>query len=309
MGVYKVDITPLSLFSDRISSYTIFGAFCWGYRLLNGEDSLKQFLNEFAEKPKFLVSAVLPKRHGKYFFPKPLLKPERNPELSNLDIKSLKKLSYVDIDIFIQVLEGKIKTEAELYKAINQPTSIKLFEEDLVPHAQIDRISSITEEAGEFYYQEVVVPSEGFFLVYFIEDSIIEDFKAVLRLIEDIGLGGDRSRGLGAVKFSNLERWSRFDSFINQKTDRFILLSPLIPEPNIYNLKESFYDYKVFRGAVDNDYDFKGINIWKNKVLYITEGSNLKLNKQKDFYGQLYHTNGVYQYGFGFPIYIKGEKR
>lgn len=305
MSVYKVDITPLSLFSDRISSYTLFGAFCWAYRLLNSEEKLKQFLEEFRQEPKFLLSSVLPKKSGRYLFPKPLLKPERDEELLKLDIKALKKASYVDIDIFYQVVEGRIKTEAQLYMAMKETVSVKLFEEDLVPHAQIDRISSITDEAGEFFYQEVVVPSEGFFLVYFMQDSIIQEFKAVLKLLQDIGLGGSRSRGLGMVKFSEPEKWDRLDRYITNKSGRFVLLSPLIPEPDTYDLKESFYNYHVFRGAIDNDYDFKGANIWKDKTPYLTEGSILKVKKQKNFYGQLYKTNGVYQYGFGFPVYIK----
>jgi len=47
MNLYKVDITPVSLFKDFPSSYTIFGAVSWGYLLLFGEEKLKNLLKSF----------------------------------------------------------------------------------------------------------------------------------------------------------------------------------------------------------------------------------------------------------------------
>jgi len=47
MKLYKIDITPLSLFKDIPSSYTIFGAVSWAYSLLYGKEKLQKVLSDF----------------------------------------------------------------------------------------------------------------------------------------------------------------------------------------------------------------------------------------------------------------------
>ena len=314
MKLYKVDITPASLFREFPSSYTIFGAISWGYKILYGGEKLKSLLGRFSNgNPPFIISSILPIYQDKYFFPKPNLKAEREKN-SDIDYKKLKKLSFVDIEILEKVLEGKIKTELELHKELNQKKlpKISISERDSVPHASIDRIFNTTEGSGGLYFEEVVAIGRGFILIVVENETVKKEIETVFKLLQDIGLGGNRSIGFGRVFFGSFEEFPQLEKYFLNQTDKFLTLSPIIPEPNTYSLFESFYEYFTFRGAIDNNYDFKKVDIWKDKVVYLKEGSMLKTKVKKNFYGLFYKAkdiNGtkVYQYGLGFPLYIQGD--
>jgi len=313
MELYKIDITPLSMFRDRPSSYTVFGAVSWAYSILYGEEELKQLLNRFAEGDiPFLVSSILPKDGNTYYFPKPNLKARW--ENSSNDFKKLKKISYVDWELLQQVLEGSIKDELELNKELKKKIGeeeLSFFETDAVPHASIDRLSNSTTGSGGLYFEEVVAVEEGYILVAVADNEIKEKLESIFELLQDIGLGGNRSVGYGRVMFGKFEPFGVVEKYFTNKTNRFITLSPVIPEKNTYDLGNSYYDYFSFRGAVDNNYGFKNKDIWKDKVIYLKEGATLTVKNPKSFYGQFYPAkdiNGerIYQYGLAFPLYIQG---
>ncbi len=313
MKVYKVDITPLSLFRDFLSSYTLFGAISWAYNILYGEDILKEVLDNFEKgHPLFLISSIFPREQDKYFFPKPNLKSERT-EKTDIDYKKLKKIKFVDFETLKQVLDGKITNELELHNYLNEKAeeNISLLKKDAIPHASIDRIFGTTEGSGGLFFEEIVALQEGYFFIAVENESIKNELKTIFNLLEDIGLGGNRSIGYGRVKFGEFKEFSEIEKYFKNRTDKFITLAPVIPEKETYDLQKSYYDYFTFRGAIDNNYGFKDIDIWKDKVLYLSEGSTLNVKNKKSFYGQFYEAkniNGtkIYQYGFAFPLYIQG---
>ncbi len=311
MKLYKIDITPLSLFRDLPSSYTLFGAISWGYLLLYGEDKLNKLLSRFRNKDvPFLISSLLPRENDKYYFPKPNLRAKREKK-SSADYKRLKKIRYIELSIFKDVLDGKIKNELELNKELEKQNQISLFDKTAIPHASIDRIRGTTKETEGFYFEEVVSLKEGYILFLFFDETVKKEIRAVLNLLQDIGLGGNRSIGYGKVIFGEFQEFKDLEAYLFNRSDRFITLSPLIPEKEIYDLSDSYYEYFTFRGAVDNNYGFKNVDIWKDKVIYLKEGSTLKVKNGKDVYGQFYKAkeiNGkeIYQYGLAFPLFIQG---
>ena len=311
MKLYKIDITPLSLFKDLPSSYTLFGAISWGYLLLYGEDKLNKLLSRFRNKDvPFLISSLLPRENDKYYFPKPNLRAKREKD-NSLDHKRLKKIRYIDFSIFKDVLDGNIKNELELNKELEKQNQISLFDKTATPHAVIDRITGTTKETGGLYFEEVVSLKEGYILFLFFDETVKKEIRAVLNLLQDIGLGGNRSIGYGKVIFGEFQEFKDLEAYLFNRSDRFITLSPLIPEKEIYDLSDSYYEYFTFRGAVDNNYGFKNVDIWKDKVIYLKEGSTLKVKNGKDVYGQFYKAkeiNGkeIYQYGLAFPLFIQG---
>jgi CRISPR-associated protein Csm4 len=316
MNLYKVDITPTSLFRDYPSSYTIFGAISWGYSLLYGEEKLNKLLNKFenGEIP-FILSSILPRDNNQYYFPKPNLKAKREKD-SNDDYKKLKKISYINFDLMKKVLDGKIKNEFELNEQLkNQIEKSKgsLASKDAIPHASIDRLYGTTEGSGQLFFEEVVAISEGYILIAVKDENTKKELEAVFNLLQDIGLGGNRSIGYGRVIFGKFEPFPEIEKYFTNRTDRFISLAPFIPEKKTYDLSESYYNYFTFRGAIDNNYNFKDVDIWKDKVIYIKEGSALKVKNKKDFYGQFYKGKtlkdrniNIYQYGLAFPLFIQG---
>ncbi|SNZ09090.1 CRISPR-associated protein Csm4 [Persephonella hydrogeniphila] len=320
MNLYKIDITPYSLFKDLPSSYTIFGAISWAYSLLYGEDKLQKVLSDFENgNVPFIISSIFPREGKNYYFPKPNLKAKRE-ENSDIDYKKLKKISYVNLDTLKKVLDGEIKTELELNKFLKRflenesLQKVSLASKDSIPHASIDRLYGTTEGSGEFYFEEITAVSEGFILIALRDDDLKKELEAIFNLLQDIGLGGNRSIGYGKVRFSSFEPFPEIEKYFHEKTERFLTLSPVIPESKTYDLKDSYYYYFTFRGAVDNNYDFKNVDIWKEKVIYLKEGSTLKVKNPKDIYGQFYpakNINGkkIFQYGLAFPLFIQGDKR
>ncbi len=314
MKVYKVDITPLSLFRDFPSSYTLFGAVSWGYLILYGEEKLKELLNNFKnENPSFLISSILPKNQNNCYFPKPNLQAKRI-EKTDIDYKKLKKISYIPFNILKEVLDGNIKNELELHQTLDKElkeNKISLIKKDAIPHASIDRIFGTTEGSGGLFFEEVVALNEGYILIAVKDENTRKKLKSIFNLLQDIGLGGNRSVGYGKVIFGDFEEFPEIEKYFKNKTDKFITLAPVIPEKETYDLSNSYYDYFTFRGAIDNNYNFKDVDIWKDKVIYLKEGSTFKVKKEKDIYGQFFNAktiNGkeIYQYGLAFPLFIQG---
>ncbi len=316
MKVYKIDITPLATFKELPSSYTIFGAVCWGYLLLYGEQKLNELLSKFAEgNTPFLLSSFLPRIKGSYYFPKPKLKSIREKN-KNLDYKKIKKIEYIDLETLEKVLKGQINTETSLYEVLisKDIPETAIYEKNSIPHASIDRLSTTTSGEGRLYFEEIVTINDIFLLVAIRDKEILNNLKAVFNLIQDIGLGGNRSIGYGKVLFGNFEPFTKVEKYLNNKSNKFLTLAPLIPEENTYNLSNSYWEYFTFQGAIDNNYDFKNIDIWKDKVIYIKEGSVLTVKNLKSFYGSFYPAkdiNGIkiYQYGLAFPLYFQGDQR
>ncbi|RUM49023.1 MAG: type III-A CRISPR-associated RAMP protein Csm4 [Hydrogenothermus sp.] len=317
MKIYKVDINPVSPFRDYPSSYTLFGAICWGYWLLYGENKLKELLQKFANNmPPFILSSIFPKNQDTYLFPKPNLKAKRDENVSIKDYKELKKVAYVDFEILIEVLERKINNEFELnLKLKDKLEKLKVSSslKDAMPHASIDRIYGTTEGSGQFFFEEFIAMKEGYLLIAIRDENTKKELESIFNLMQDIGIGGNRSIGYGKIIFGKFERFKELEDYINNQTKEFITLSPIIPEKETYDLKNSYYEYFTFRGAIDNNYDFKNVDIWKDKVIYLKEGSKLKIkeNVNKNFFGLFIKTkdiNGkhIYQYGIAFPLYIQG---
>jgi len=292
----------------EIKSYTLFGAFCWGYRFLNGKEKLEEFLEEFYKKPKFLISSPFPLINKEPIFPKPQLRLENEENLSIIDKlkrKPYKKASFISKSVLEDIIKGAVKTQNDLMKKYNVKGSVivknneetgKIKNEKLiVAHNQINRLNNISEnlyfENGEISVQD------NYFLVKFFDESFINDFENILKIIEDNGLGGNKNIGWGKVKISNLEK--DFSFLEKSKSDFFITLSPLIPSNNMLTDK-SYYTFSTFKSFTEGTFNKSRT---KNKVIYLEEGSLVYRNG--DFAGTIKKMENIYQYGLEFPVYLE----
>lgn len=303
----RVDFKPLSPFKSFYESFTIFGAICWGIKILYGEEELKSMLPDFLEKPPFIISSPLPVYKGKVYFPRPHLKGGWKYFKSTEEYKvkkSLKKINYIDEETLKKILNGKIKTEKELWDHIKDKNFNNKFIKSVnIPHAKINRISWTTA-GGELYNEETVyiaVPFSVF--IYFYDESYIEKVKSALRFSQ---LGGNKSTGMGMCKVSFSEEKS-LKEYIENKTDKFTTLSPVFPDES-FNLNESYYEVFPVMSPVENFYEFPKGNIWKKRVVYIEKGSLIKVHKEKEFFGSLkkaFDDKDIYYYGFAFPLFVR----
>jgi CRISPR-associated protein Csm4 len=220
LKVFKFILKPESYFSEKLSSFTIFGALCWAVRFLYGEKELSRLI-ESVKKGEFLLSSAMPRIDGKDYVFKPILKPEHlkeekigitgESEFRNF-IKKFKKLSFVSIDTLMDVANGRISDDNSLAEKVKNEVDkdfSPLFLQSL-PHAKINRITNTTSEGGEFYFEEsFFFMSEIYFLLAVEDEENAERVESALKLLQDWGIGGNRSIGFGCFSF-RMERSKKF---------------------------------------------------------------------------------------------------
>ena len=302
----------------EIKSYTLFGAFCWGYRFLEGKSALESFLIDFQKEPKFLVSSPFPMFQGKLLFPKPTLLFYGEANISVLDKlkrKPYKKAKWITQSVFEDVINGKTKTQNDLiknykvnYSIIHKPTeNVKELEsKDVIfTHNEINRLNN---KSNNLYFENGILSNEEYFLVKFLDSSFRDKFEMVLNIIEDLGFGGNKNIGWGKVRITPLEK--DFSFLERNKSDLFITLSSIIPTGNCF-LNKSLYNFSTFKSYTEGSFSQATV---KNKIIYLKEGSLIKIKDKNSFAGEIKKFNlkkrsnvdfiNVFQYGIEFPVYL-----
>ena len=341
MYVYSCELEFYSYLTSPVPSYTLFGALCWSARFLFGEEKLKDIL-QMADRGEILISSLMPIINEEKQFFKPFLEPKiltkKDREELNLEndtqfrsfLKKFKKLEFVPFKILKKILNGQITNDRDLAFEVfevknvikdNKSEDNKNVSKDKnvnrrpyillsIPHANINRITGSTSEGGTLYFEETLgaAADSYFFLVGVEDENLISDIvKPALNLLEDWGLGGNRSTGFGSFKLKRWHRKPEIEEYVQNRTQTLITLSKTLPTRNV-NFGKSFYQIETFRGTVDSGFFSK---LWKDKTLYIKEGSYLRFSKDKsaEIPGKLwkvFNDLNVYQHGKAFPLFVKG---
>ena len=329
MVVYEFKIKPLGFFSESISSYTLFGAVSWALSYLEGRDFLEEFFS-CVRDGRILFSSAMPIIKGERHFFKPILPPKFIPEEERrklfkddtefrIAIKKFKKLRFIPEEIFFEFIEdSKSLDEFSLFRRVwnwlKSEEPARVYSVHSTPHASIDRLVGSTGESGEFFFERsyFVGVDELFFFIAF--DNLAFRFKtgieAAIRLLSDWGLGGNRSIGFGRFEFLGFCEYkcehNRSGSSICDLR-KYITLSPVLATGRI-EYENSFYDIFVYRGAVDGGLKRITSNIWKKRVVYLREGSLLKVKEGSKLAGGILeetsNSGKIYQYGLEFPVHF-----
>ena len=311
-----------------VRAHTLFGAICWAYRLM-GED-LEGLLNKFRDnEPPFLISSPFPiAENGCGFslvFPKPILTisdiTEKEDNIcKKINRKPIKKAKYVSFGVFTHILEGKIKNEKSLgdmerfeeSKGVIVHKSDKACFEDHTGLSVRNSINRITVKSENLFTEEYHLLSDRWFMVEFYDEIFMFVLEECFKLIEDIGLGANKNLGWGSVRIEPLEGFDEEVDYLNSKvrpSEKFVTLSPVIPKEDSLDIDNSTYEYEIYKSPIDTT--FGEPLIWKNKVLYLKEGSVLQSNGNDSWVGQAKYVGRddfkAYQYGYEFPVAVGGE--
>ena len=328
MKLYEFTFKSLSPFTSPIESYTIFGALCWGYKNIFGEKEFLDLLQLFLTEPPFLISSCILKHYDKKYFPCPQIEdgfPEPKNEEEYKEQKEIKKrLHYIREDLFIEFLEGKIKTKKELGDRLkelkqkeNYPTpEIK---QVVILHNSINRLTWTTEGGALYNVSSYFYPEFSIFICLVDENFPLDKLKAVFNVIT---FGGNKSIGYGRVKFINVKRAEEFEQYLNpfsnETSQKFYTLAPTFPD-SAFDYDNSYYQIRTFCGKIENFYERLTAPILKKRVFYLQSGAvlSIKNNISKKFYGGFKEVLSsrylidpskeikIYQYGYAFPFYIK----
>ena len=280
----------------------------------------------------FVISSGFPYAGSVRFFPTPLHSPSASND-SLVNYKKLKKVKFLSENLFRQMINGAslsslypnallLKDGAVLVsqaEAQNIPEVIlngklEIWKSEKRPRVTIDRRSS----KSTIYHSGQVVfsPNSGlWFGVRWVDKSYSPIFENALSLLEDAGIGGERSAGQGACKilpFGTMDLpdrgkgpWVTMSRYLPQKDEMGSL-----------SFAAATYTVDAIGGWIDSP---EGMNYRRRQVNLILEGSVLgPLLISRTVPGQIadvspsYKNNPnplshpVYRCGFAFDVGMKG---
>ncbi|HIP43397.1 MAG TPA: type III-A CRISPR-associated RAMP protein Csm4 [Aquifex aeolicus] len=294
----------------RIRSFTLFGAFCWNYRFIHGKKKLQEFLEEFRQTPKFLISSPFPIVEEKPLFPAPSIKTENEKVniIQKLKRKPFKKAKFTTLEVLKDLKNGEIKTYNDLVNkcSVRKGILVKSNEEvsELKQQQMLflrNSLHRITMKSERLFTETASLLKESYFIVKFIDEKFLSEFEIILKLMEENGLGGNKNIGWGKIK---IEEFNIDTKIFEGNGRRFITLSPVIPTENI-DIERSLYELETFKSFTDATFSRE---IIKKKVFYLAEGSLIVKKENNKFAGILKNvgfSENIYQYGYEFPIFLE----
>jgi CRISPR-associated protein Csm4 len=251
MSVYSVSLRPRGAFhlgargigfeetSDLVHADTLFGALCSVWTLLYGEEAVQQdLLPEGSEpwEPPFLFSSAFPRAGSVRFYPKPLLS---RPDADHTEWKEVR---WVSERLFVAwITRSRVRRAPDrvhggtVALAEDERETLKrdlpdwqpddpLWKVTRVPRVTLDVATHASElwHFGRLHFR----PECGLHLWVNVR-RLGDRLWTALRLLGDVGLGGDRSAGHGLFDLDFNEEappWPALGT-------RFVTLSPVYPCP------------------------------------------------------------------------------
>lgn len=277
--LYKLTIKPCSSFSYPIQSDTLFGAFCWSYKYLYGDEELEIFLKDcIKKKPRIIFSNMF--FHNMLPIPLVALEKIKKTEVYN-DLKQYKQIqkinssSFLPKEIFLQVIENNYKNVLD--NAKNQ----KLVSVTEI-HNMVNRnTGTVYEDDGSLYSVNTNF-FKGKFDIYILCDRDIKDYMPVLELMFTLGIGGKKSTGKGCFEIVGKpvleeDMIKNFDS-----ANGFIALSNFIP--NKTDSTRGYYSMINKFPKLDREFATSSTP-FKKPLSMIQAGSCFYYNKRIEYCG------------------------
>ncbi len=337
MRNYIVHLIPRSSFEIGIHSDTIFGAICWGIRMLFGEERLTQVLDQFKTSPPFLMSSSFPCRIEstgyKYYLPKPYMKPLSLQELTKKEVlkkarrfketyhadklhaieiaekyKRFKKITFIGLTNFKKVLahpDESILFADYLDGLLNEPVYCR---SAISQKNSLDRITNSTAGAGNTFYSPEIAFRATYGLFFLLQTQDIDEYLgAVLRFLEDSGIGPNARTGKNWFNIK-IEEKTLFNGTGGRTASSFITLSRYLKNEPI-DMNNSYYHLESIRSKVESRLEFAGADIWKQRIAYITVGSVIHPVNKAPWYGRIAPVKvisgkTIYQYGYAYPVWL-----
>ncbi|GBC85712.1 hypothetical protein HRbin11_02162 [bacterium HR11] len=297
-AVYAVVIEPRRVMEPPPSD-RLFGALAWATVWLFPQDRW------FVEKPnRFVFSSAFPVIYGVRYWPKPLVPPTRLDPSPKA--KELKRVRYVSEAIWTDWMNGRAPTDTwprriqehqwcihaggialasrEEVRSHRRPAAIRT---EPVPHARIDRLTMATVPSGTLYFEDTtfVAPDVRFWFAVRMNPDDLRVFKALMRFLEDRGIGGNRSAGMNHFRLVAIEPLDH--PWWQPRSRRWVNLSVFIPDADEldWDSPDIAYEAVSSRPRAESEDPFAGQPL-KRVFLYWTEGSVSVARQPRPFYGR-----------------------
>ena len=296
--------------AESVASDTLFSALANAWLTLYGKASLERMLKGFCEvpqKPPFLISSAFPYFDTQYFFPKPLVKPERLEEDTS-EAKRLKDAPFLSSDVFKNWTGGALQD-----KDLKWTLETDLSKTEVLPRLRLDRL----DMASNLYFcGQVSFPKEGG--LYFLAEGTqqrLDELSEVLSFLGGLGLGGERSLGFGRFTAQGEDITDKHTlAFLWPKDDKvrntFLTLSLYYPsqaEMDCFGKDPSkLAGYQLVERGGWVDSPSLRSPLRKKSCRLFTEGSVFHKQPQGCLINVTPESapHQVYRYGFAFPVGI-----
>ncbi|WP_279006457.1 type III-A CRISPR-associated RAMP protein Csm4 [Thomasclavelia cocleata] len=311
MKLYKLTFKCISSMTKIPDGKTIFGAICNIVKYTKSEDELQRYFESFKNEPLFVHSSMF--LDGLM----PMVKvglisiDEKNKQINSLPVnkqltylsqlKKLKKISFVSLEIynkyivngdFIGLKLGILNNEISIENGVLS-SHISNFDkaEELLVHNNHEEQS----DERRLYYDKNLYYSKNCQFCIYVKTNDIEYVKSVFKYAPYFGFGSRVSVGKNCFKMESIEE---IENAV-QNPEKKVLLSKCIS--NEFDLVESSYviDSTVYWGSKSYSSNVVG------RFNRFVEGSYMKVNENKDYYGSLIKCNNgkvIYHYGIGFTL-------
>ncbi len=309
MSIYSIEFKPLSVLTKIPDAQTIFGAFCYKYKEIFGNDKLNEFLEkENSDNHVVLFSSmfyknVLPLPHD--FTLKHQVGLSLEETINN---KRTKKIKFVSKQVYLDFINNKEEFESTFrenidkkYKIINKEilafqNEDFLDEKYLVNDFRIRNAYSLDEDKKLFRDEVMYCNDKLTFNIYVnilddsFKDNVIKTFESMQRVF----FGGLKSIGYNLYSFVSTKE----ETEISLKRHN-MLLSKSIIDKNI-DLENSYYTPQF----ISNKFNTQSNKLYRKQLLVLNEGS--VISTSKDVVGGLIkeeqNGNVTYQYYLGMII-------
>jgi len=285
---------------NYVPSDTLFSAFCNVYRLIYGKEKLEQLLKEFIEEnPPFLFSSIFPCIDGKPLFPLPKGIGKERLKLDG-EKKKLKKIEYVDEDIFKALLKGEtIEIEEKNIiqdKILSKESKEFVWKEIERPRVTIDRKTSSSEI---YYFGEVVFMDKLYFLVDLRDEKYKKEIETTVRVLGDEGIGGDRTYGRGLFRMIREVNEIEFDEI---DSPWHVILSMFYPTKEDLKGLKGYFELVERGGWV---YSIDGRSKRRKFIRMFVDGSVFNKKVIGSMVKVAEDRHPVYRYGYALTLPIR----
>jgi len=310
-----LEITKKTLSSDALTSALInsFAVFGEADQVIT---ALKQ------EKPAFVMSSLFPffdYSNGRieYLLPRPLTSPKAEKELLKSKAKDLKKIEYLQANCFFSWI-GEKPLDTNMLEDIidvNKDLTKDWWKSELRPRVALDRISqnSAIWSCGVLHFQQ----NAGLYgLIRFENELWKNKLTAAFKLLGELGLGGERTYGMGTFSVSEFEPLKDVWNKIPYTKGKFVLLSSFFPaddECSGISKKFEAWNFVENRGYIVSGR--MATTLKRKRLNMMVEGSVAKevvkgkmVEVTPDDAQDLGLTHSVYRSGLAFlmPLPVKG---
>ncbi len=302
--------------SEWVNSDTFFSALINTFSSIENSGTVTEFINSFQENPPFLITSLFLYFKDKYFLPKPIYDEHIDADLKKQFGKELKKIKWLDVLGFKKWIgkSGLTRDDLDLLEEVNEMYK-KAFFIEIRPRVSLDRITqnSTIYHAGYVHFNK----EAGLYgFVVFNDTSKISQFKMLLEILGNIGLGGEKTYGCGmfeVIKFQEISGLLKETIEMSEENSiGYTTLSLYHPsEAELAKGAENILAYDVIRKKGWISSGRQALPIKRKSVGFIKEGSVLKkrplgciVDVTPDNVPLEVLSHRIFRYGYAFSIPI-----